>query len=100
MPAVANNIDPNTQITRVIHYVYGDPCRFYDFRQRHPKQCGVDAEIEYDAGITLFPFFGNNWSRKHHHNEIHFHNRNGMHHDFGNRYNNGFMHHRGRGHHH
>ena len=45
------NPDSNPTLTP-IYYFYGDPCRHYDFRLRHPEQC----DAFYDRDEILFPF--------------------------------------------
>jgi hypothetical protein len=55
---------------------YGDPCRFYDFRQRHPDECG----LVFDENIVLFPFIGkHHWERSHRFDQEKGNNHSGKH---------------------
>jgi hypothetical protein len=54
--AMAKTNQDSTPKLTPIYYFYGDPCRHYDFRLRHPERC----DAFYDEGETLFPFFGIN----------------------------------------
>lgn len=62
----ATHVEQNVKLTPVL-FIYGDPCSSYGFRLRHPEQCYIDDYVEYDSGISLFPFFGGgSWGHGHH----------------------------------
>jgi hypothetical protein len=85
--------DANTRIIPAATFVYGDPCRHYDFRLRNPEQC----DVEYDLGVTLFPFFGGDKRYHHHGGNQRVDKRLGGNHYKGNHHNKGGSHHRGGG---
>ena len=75
----------------IANFVYGDPCRHYDFRLRNPEQC----DVEYDLGVTLFLFFGGDRAYHHHGGNKQEDKRHGGNQYKGNHHNKGGSHHRG-----